>query len=399
MTGTVIGGSGGQLARSGISVLLPLLAIHALLDLFAGVWPIFKHLAGISLGTAGLIATVASMVTWSLQPLFGIWADRGHMRACILWGTALTFPMMLLGPLSNPGGAYSAAVLALMFLIVFLSRLGQALFHPAAASAAGDLARGTGRSGMVALFVATGWLGYSVNQWVFAYTYEYTGQHTEWLLLPGGLLLAWAWIACRPQEHHAAKDHRYRDALRSLRRVGPGLLPAFLALSLVSSVEQGLMFLLPEFVESRGAPEWAVNGGALLCFVLGTVTFMVPAGFIADRIGRKTVLLATLTASLAVYLALVLLPGVPLPVFFALMFVSGGMMNTAGPLGVAIAQHMLLEHKSLVTGIMMGLTWTLGGLAPLLMGLLAPRIGLDFALLSLAGFNILSIFMALFVPK
>jgi MFS family permease len=386
-------------AAGAVAMLFPLLAVHALIDLFSGVWPIFKHMAGISLGTAGLIATVASVISWSLQPLFGIWADRGHMRACILWGVALSFPMMLLGPMGSPGTEYSVLVISAMFIIVFLSRLGQALFHPAAAAAAGDLARGAGRSGMVALFVATGWAGYAFNQWAFAYAYENWSQHTEWLLVPGGLLLLWAWIGCHPKEHNAGKTHRYGDALKGLHSARHGLLPVFLTLSSISAVEQGLMFLLPEFVESRGAPAWAVNGGALMCFVAGTVTFMIPAGFIADRVGRKLILVVTLSLSLVTYLLMILAPGIALPVFFALMFVSGGMINTAGPIGVSIAQHLLLEHKSLVTGMMMGLTWTAGAIAPLLMGVLAPRIGLSEALLWLAAFNVLSLICVFFVPK
>lgn len=384
-------------AKTGM-MLASLLAIHALIDLFAGVWPIFKHLSGISLESAGLIATVAPLFSWSLQPLFGMWADRGHLRTCILVGVLLSFPMMLLGPMSHPGQGYTTLAYLAMFAIVFSSRLGQAVFHPAAAAVAGDLARGTGRSGMVAFFVAFGWAGYSINQFAFTYAYEHFDQQTPWLLVPGGLLMLWAWVACRPKEHNAAKTHRYTDALRSLYRVRGGIFPVFLTLSSISCVEQGLMFLLPEFVEGRGADPWVINGGALLCFVAGTVSFMIPAGMLADRVGRKRVLGTTLSLSLVAYLLMLLAPGVALPGFFGLMFLSGGMINASGPIGVSIAQHLLLEHKSLVTGIMMGLTWTVGGVSPLLMGYLAPRVGVEHALLTLAIFNALAVIASLLVP-
>lgn len=385
------------LPRTGM-MLASLLAIHALIDLFSGVWPIFKHLSGISLEIAGIIATVAPLFSWSLQPLFGMWADRGHLRTCILLGVLLSFPMMLLGPMSHPGEPYTLTAYLIMFAIVFSSRLGQAIFHPAAAAVAGDLARGSGRSGMVAFFVSFGWAGYSINQFVFAFAYDRFDQQTTWLLIPGALLLGWAWFACRPQEHNAAKTHRYRDALRSLYEVRAGIFPVFLTLSAISCVEQGLMFLLPEFVEGRGAEPWVVNGGALLCFVAGTVIFMVPAGLLADRIGRKRVLGVTLALSLVIYVLLLRAPGLGMPGFFVLMFLAGGMINAASPIGVAISQHLLLAHKSLVTGIMMGLTWTIGGLAPFLMGYLAPRVGVEAALLSLAVFNALAVVAALFVP-
>jgi hypothetical protein len=123
---------------AGARTFISLLAIHSLLDCYAGIWPIYKHIAGISLAAAGFMATAATITTWALQPMFGVWADRGYLRACVLGGTALTFPMMLLGPLGlhidRMGIAISYAV---MFLILFMAKLGQAAFHPAGATIAG----------------------------------------------------------------------------------------------------------------------------------------------------------------------------------------------------------------------------------------------------------------------
>ena len=113
-------GLGGVAGQTG-AMLASLLVVHGLVDLFAGVWPIFKHQANLPLEQAGLIATVAPLFSWTLQPLFGLWADRGHMRTCILAGLLLTFPMMFLGPLGRADGQYSAAMYWVMFLFVFLS--------------------------------------------------------------------------------------------------------------------------------------------------------------------------------------------------------------------------------------------------------------------------------------
>ena len=391
-------GLAAPLAKTG-AMFAALLLVHGLVDLFSGVWPIFKHLAGIPLEQAGLIATVAPLFSWTLQPVFGLWADRGHMRTCILAGLLLTFPMMFLGPMGNAGGTYTTLSYAVMFLFVFLSRMGQALFHPAAAAVAGDLAQGSGRSGMVALFVSTGWIGYSLNQWIFTYAYDNWSQHTELLLLPGVLLLGWAWLVCRPREHNAAHTHSLRDAWEGLLEARRGIIPVFLTVSCMSAVEQGVTFLLPEFAEARHCPPWAVNGGALLCFVAGTVTFMIPAGFLADRIGRKFVLLGTIALCIVFFVPMVLIEGLTWPAFLALLFLSGGMLNATGPLGVSTAQHLVSHHKSLITGIMMGLTWTVGGVSPVIVGYIVPVHGIPAGLLSLVIFNTLALFCALFIPR
>ena len=101
--------------------------------------------------------------------MFGAWADRGHARWCVIIGTTLSFPMMLLGPLNGMLEVESAYVTyGLLFTIVCTARLGQAIYHPAGAMIAGEI-NTRSRSGMVSLFVAFGWIGYGSSQAVFSF--------------------------------------------------------------------------------------------------------------------------------------------------------------------------------------------------------------------------------------
>ena len=143
---------------------LSLMGIHFILDSFGGIWPIYKHLVNIPLGVAGMIATVATFSTLITQPLFGIWADRGYLRAAVLWGTLLTFPMMLLGPLGgwiDEQSLYTAV--PILFGVMFLARLGQAMYHPAGATIAGS-SFDSRRSTLLAVFIAAGTVGYGTSQ-------------------------------------------------------------------------------------------------------------------------------------------------------------------------------------------------------------------------------------------
>jgi MFS transporter, FSR family, fosmidomycin resistance protein len=382
---------------AGAKTLLSLLVIHSLLDCYAGIWPIYKHIAGIPLAAAGFIASVTTISTWALQPMFGVWADRGYLRACVLGGTALTFPMMLLGPLGLQIDRVGiAASYAGMFLILLLAKLGQAAYHPAGATMAGNTGVGR-RSTMVSLFVAFGWMGYGSSQALFSITHRVTGGHTEVLLIPGAIILAWAIVWCRPVEAAVSTRSGLIDSLKRIPFGQHRLGVLFVMLALMSALGQGLFFLLPEFMEARGYPMWTVRGGALIWFVSGAALGLAPAGYLADRFGRRRMLIATTLLSAASFYATILAPQLPIPLFAVMCFATGALMNMANPIGVALGQERFPNESSLISGVLMGLAWALGALAPWTVGQLAsqPSVGIVGALAALGGANVLAFMLTL----
>jgi len=81
-----------------------------------------------------------------------------------------------------------------------------------------------------------------------------------------------------------------------------------------------------------------------------------------------------------------------MPLFALLCFATGGLMNMANPIGVALGQERFPKEASLISGVLMGLAWTLGALAPWTVGQLAtiPAIGIVGALATLGTANILA---------
>ena len=162
---------------------------HALLDCYGSFWPIFKYLARIDIGVAGVMATATSVVAMLLQPVFGHMGHAGRARLFVVGGTALTLLMTLLGPLALGRDALGpGAFIGLMVAILFLTRIGQAAFHPVAGVQVGALVRGR-RSTLLAVFVAVGWLGVGLSQPIYSWAHFAAGGHSEILLLPGLALL------------------------------------------------------------------------------------------------------------------------------------------------------------------------------------------------------------------
>ncbi len=372
---TVIGSAKGSSrptsSSAGIKVYVCLAAAHAMVDCFGSTWSMFKKLAGLDLALSGLIASVALFIAPIMQPVFGAVADHGHRRQLVLAGCALVSLMMLLGPISMSGAfMHSAAGYATMFFVLLLAGLGASMFHPPAVSLAGDTLRHR-RSTFVALFIACGMTGMASSHLLFSFVYRGLDRHTEVLLLPAGLIVVWVWRWCRPAESRRHGPLGFRLMMASMAQLPVRLVPLSLVLVLATAHQQGMIFLMPEFAAQRGYDDVFVHGGALGALIAGAAIMMVPMGHLADRFGRRGVMILCLTACIPVHFVLVMTPDMPTALYVVLLFLVGGLAGAAVPVSLAHGQHLLPRQSSLITGLLIGFAWaaaspvlwTVGGLA------------------------------------
>ncbi|MEX2213296.1 MAG: MFS transporter [Phycisphaeraceae bacterium] len=367
---------------------LALAATHALVDCFGGVWPIFKFRAGLDLQIAGMLATVTLFIGASLQPLFGIWADHGHQRLFVILGGALSALGFLFGSVAlvfanstGDGANWTTLGYVTLFALLLLVRIGQALFHPPGVSLAGNL-NPHKRATWVTAFVATGLFGFAFSHLLFSASYDWFQGGTHWMLIPAALIVIAAIIWLRPT--HAATRRRieWREIGEALHEVRGPLFSLFIVQSLMAAAMLGVIFLIPEFTESVGYPRWLSVGGAFSLYILGAVIVMVPAGMLADRFGRKRVLVALLALAIVSHYAWVFLPtwfAVPVPVFCFLCLASGAFCNTANAVTISLGQHMAPKHASAISGILMGLSWACGSWGQWAVGALASRESIGYA--------------------
>lgn len=354
---------------------LAVAAAHALIDLAGGVWPLFKNLAELNLKWAGYITTIATILGMGLQPMFGYWADRGHRRLFIMLGVYMVCAMVLLGTAEihrdtlGPVGLY-LALAAIMITV----RTGQAMFHPPATSLAGNTSAAR-RSTAVAAFISAGMVGFACSWFVFAWVYETFEHNTLWLLVAFVPLVAWVGWWCKPVETRRDDRPSPLKVVGELMHMGRAFLLLYFIQALMSATHQGLFFLLPEFIDARGLPEWFKNGGGLFCFIFGAVIFMVPTSHFADRLGRRGMLRIMMLASVIAYGLLMWIDAPALGVVAVLLLLTGGCLGATNPLGIAIAQHLAPSHESVISGVMMGFAWMLGGIAPAILGYLVKDAG------------------------
>ncbi len=382
---------------------------HVMVDFMGmSVWPVYKTLAGLDVVKAGWIATVIAMSGTALQPLFGSIADRFGARRVILLGVLLTSFALLLGPLTDyretldrllPTLFGLSGFYLVVFLILAAGRLGQDMFHPAGAGIAGSFSTRHG-SMFLAVFIAVGSIGFGLSQIGFRTLYNNFGHHTEILFLPVAILWVFVWMRCRPAQVSGAGRISVVASLRTLRPVAGPILCLFFILATSSGVLSGLFFLLPEFAQEKGYPAWIGQGGAFGFIVFGATLFMVPIGHLADRIGRRRTLMAMVILAALSYQAIIRLT-LPVPAFILLCIIGGAFLGTVNPLGVAFGQRIApRENVSIVSAILMGWAWCLGGTVPSIIGELYKSLGNNAtqALMWLGFANVVMVLMSFLLP-
>ena len=345
-------GGGSMAAGTFVAVALA----HVMVDFMGmSVWPVYKTLAHLDVAKAGWIATVIAMSGTALQPLFGSMADRFGARRVILMSVLLTSFALFLGPLADyretidrllPSLFGLSGFYLVLFVILAAGRLGQDMFHPAGAGLAGSFSIRRG-SMFLSIFIAVGSIGFGLSQILFRTVYTHLGHHTEALLIPVAILWALVWKNCRPSRLAGAGRITVFASILALRPVAKPILFLFLILGISSGVISGLFFLMPEFAHEKGYTAWIGQGGAFGLIILGSTLFMVPLGHLADRVGRRRMLIAMSILSAISYHAIVRLI-LPEAAFILLCIVGGsfmGMVESAGCLsGAADCSQGKCEH-------------------------------------------------------
>ena len=337
---------------------------HLSVDACMGIWPVFKVLARLDLGTAGLIAAAAAIAGNGLQLLFGPLADRGLRRLLIGAGVVVAGAVCFLPLAGSP-----SALLALMVV----AAAGSAAFHPSAAGLAGGASRE--RSGLaVAVFLAGGYLGFAFSQLAFAAAYRGLPAGGVALFCAAPAALGLAFLAFR---RAPASGAGAGPAARTAAVAAPGAAPwgrlavLFAIQGLASAVGTAVLFLLPELFTAAGGGQVLALGGAHCLVTLAALAALVPAGMARDRLGARPVLLVTNLAS-GLCLAVLATRGATQPAILLASVLGFSALNAVNNV-VALAEgtRLLAHRRSSASALLMGLPWIFSAPAPALAAWLA----------------------------
>ncbi|HUK95599.1 MAG TPA: MFS transporter [Gaiellaceae bacterium] len=332
------------------------------------------------------LAMLASAASSSLiQPLFGLWSDRRGAIWLLPTGVAI----------AGVGIALAAASPSywLVLLFVLISGLGVAAFHPEGSKFAA-YASGNRRASGMSFFSIGGNLGYALGPIVTTPLVIAFG-------LTGGLLVALPCLLVAAMllrvvpflSGFAPESGRVMAASGERDRVGALVL--LLAVIAFRSVAWfGLITFVPLWEVSIGNS--AAHGNHLLSLMLlagglGTIA----AGPIADRVGRRPVVITSMFLVCPLIVVYVLVGGVIGAV--ALACVGICVIGTFG-VTMVLSQEYLPTRIGMASGLAIGLSIGLGGIAAVALGALADSIDLQAAMYAAAAAAVPGFVLATMLP-
>lgn len=329
-----------------------------------------------------LAATVSSSL---IQPAFGVWSDVRGALWLLPAGVAVAGVGMAL--------ASVAPSYPLVLVAVLAAGVGVAAYHPEGSKFASYVSGERRASGM-AFFSVGGNLGFALGP-VLA-----TGL-VLWLGLTGGLLIALPGLAVAagllavrpyleefaPSPAAAAKEDRAVE-----RRGGLALLLGVVGLRSVAHM--GLFTFVPLYEVARGRSE--AHGTLLLSlFLLMGAIGTLFGGRLADRLGRRAVLLGSFVVSTPLILVYAVTGGLVGEI--ALVLSGAAVIGTFG-VSLVLSQEYMPSRVGMASGLSIGLAIGLGGVAALTLGAVADAVDLETAVAATAAGPALAFLVTLFLP-
>jgi MFS transporter, FSR family, fosmidomycin resistance protein len=346
--------------------------------------PFLKDEFSLSYTAVGAVILASQASSSLIQPLFGLWSDRRGAMWLLPAGVAVAGVGIAI--------AADAPSYWLVLLLVLVSGIGSAAFHPEGSKFAGFVSGRKRASGM-SWFSIGGNLGFGIGPLATTAVVAAFGLRGGLILAIPGLAVAAALLvggsylkSFAPASGAARVAHGRDDPLAMKLLLG--------VIALRSVAWFGLITFVPLWEVSLGHSK--SHGNHLLSLMLfagGVGTLAL--GPLADRFGTRNVLLASVVATGPLVLLFVLVGGIPGTI--ALALTGTCVVGTFG-VTMVMGQEYMPRHVGTASGLVIGLSVGLGGIAAVALGRVADMTSLRTALFVAAAAPLVASALAFMLP-
>jgi FSR family fosmidomycin resistance protein-like MFS transporter len=342
------------------------------------------HLSYAAASALVLAATISSSV---IQPLFGSMSDRRSLPWLMPLGPALGGLGIALVGIAPSYGAIVACIV--------VSGLGVAAYHPEGSRYANYVSGARRASGM-SLFSVGGNIGFALGPVLITPLILAFGLHgTLFVLVP-------TWAAATFILFELPRLRRFRTDVHGgqvSQTQEPEQWRPFWTLggviALRSFVYFGLVTFIPLYYVHIHHTSKALGNAALTAMLLGGAVGTLIGGPLADRFGRRAVLMGSMLILPPLIGAFMLAgagPGI------AIVTVTGTATIATFAVTIVMGQEYLPGRLGFAAGVTIGLSIGLGGLGAPLLGVLADAHGLRAVFVAIAVLPLLALVLTLALP-
>lgn len=353
--------------------------------------PILIPKLGLSLTLSGALVMVMSLSANVLQPVFGYFMDKYNFNKIM--------------PLIIPFGAVFicltnwASNFIVLAVLIGLSGLAVSTFHPMGAGLVSKVAPDGKISTCISIFVAGGSFGFALAPILLVYFMQmYSLDYLPILIIPaiilGVLMYSSGLSKARFVNEQVAKNMHFN--LAQILQNKP-LMLLNISMGLRAWLFTALVTFLPLWAIEKGCDN-TLSGWILTIYLCGSVIGGLIGGALNDKIGYKKVILWALIFTLIPTMCFLFAQQIDILMYIAL-FVGGGLVMAANPGAIVWGQDLLPDNPGMASGMMLGLSFGLGGFGTMLTGSLAESYGLTMALALTAILLVISIVLVYLTPE
>lgn len=353
--------------------------------------PILIPKLGLSLTLSGALVMVMSLSANVLQPVFGYFMDKYNFNKIM--------------PLIIPFGAVFicftnwASNFIVLAVLIGLSGLAVSTFHPMGAGLVSKVAPDGKISTCISIFVAGGSFGFALAPILLVYFMQmYSLDYLPILIIPAiilGILMYSSGLSkARFVNEQVAKNMHFN--LAQILQNKP-LMLLNISMGLRAWLFTALVTFLPLWAIEKGCDN-TLSGWILTIYLCGSVIGGLIGGALNDKIGYKKVILWALIFTLIPTMYFLFAQQIDILMYIAL-FVGGGLVMAANPGAIVWGQDLLPDNPGMASGMMLGLSFGLGGFGTMLTGSLAESYGLTMALALTAILLVISIVLVYLTPE
>lgn len=370
-------------------------AAHFLNDFYCNFLPILLPILipklGLSLTLSGVLVMVMSFSANVLQPVFGYFMDKYNFTSWV--------------PYLIPFGAIFICITSwtsnfwVLTLLVALSGLAVSTFHPMGAGLVSKVAPENKVSSSVSYFVSGGNLGFALAPILLVlFMNTYSLDLLPMLIIPALILGILIYLSglhkVRFVNESVAKNMHFD--FRQILRNKP-LMMLNISMGIRAWIFTAIVTFLPLWAIQKGMDN-TVGGSLLTLYLCGSTTGSFLAGFLNEHFGYKKIILAALF--FAIFPTAYFLISEEFDLFVCIaLFLAGAMAMAPNPGAIVWGQKFLPDNPGMASGMMLGLSFGLGGIGTMLTSALAEHVGLTLALGLTTTLLVIGVILAYFTPE
>lgn len=367
----------------------------SLQSVIPAMFPVLEKEIGLTFTQLGLISFMLNIVASVLQPVVGFISDKKPMPYALPLGMISSFVGMA-------GLAFAPQYWIILVSVIFLG-FGSAIFHPEG-SRVSYMAAGAKRGLSQSIYQVGGNSGQALAPLISAFILVPLGQKGAALFLIVAAAAIFilskisVWYKKQLEDEKLTKQKKtLLSSLPTLSKKQVGVALTLLMIIIFARsfyVTNMTNFYIFHLMKYYGL---TIKEGQLLIFIflaLGAVGTFI-GGPMADRIGRRNVILLSMAVPIPLCL---ILPYVPIWAVVLLLVIIGFFLMLSFSVTVVYAQELVPSKIGTMAGLTVGLAFGMGAIGAVVIGILMDHVGVYKTMIVVSTLPLIGL-VAIALPK